>query len=81
MLTQTKRLKDALKLVDAKNRNGKTPSVNVDRKYVGNGQYEYGNAVSRCAALTEKQVSDLQAICKYFDIYNNIELNFSVIQS
>tara|TARA_B110000503_G_C7048107_1_gene371101 strand:+ start:501 stop:746 length:246 start_codon:yes stop_codon:yes gene_type:complete len=80
MLIQTKRLKDALKLIDAKNREGKTPSVKVDRKYIGSGQYEYGYAVSVCAALTKKQVSDLQAISQYFDIYNNIERNFSVIQ-
>lgn len=79
MLIQTKGLKDALKLVGAKTRNGKTPSVRVDRKYIGSG-YQYGSAVSHCAALTEKQVSDLQEISVYFKIYNNIELNFSVIQ-
>ena len=80
MLIQTKGLKDALKLVGAQTIDGKTPSVRVDRKYIGSGQFEYGYAVSHCAALTEKQISALQAISVYFKIYNNIELNFSVIQ-
>lgn len=81
MILQAKQIRTALKTVGILNRDGKLPSVRTERNYVGNGDYEYGEATAHAVSLSQDEVDALEKLLPHGRIYNNPELGFSVINN
>lgn len=83
MKQQAKNLKEALKSINATaNHYGSDkPSVKTIRKYIGNGQYEWREAVAHTDALTPEQVAALKEAHPYYNIRNFPQYGFAIIKT
>lgn len=84
MLSQATHLKSVLKKLGLSARHGHL-SVTTERLYVGKSAdgkslYEYGRAVSHLTSLTDEQIDLLKGESEYIEIYNNTDLDFSIVK-